>query len=66
MNIQDEECPNCGSINEVEQGENGSCERCGNHYVWEEIYDEDSDSYSMCLIWTSEFGDLDDDSDEED
>lgn len=50
--MQDEECPNCGELNEVEEWEEGECTRCGSRYWWEEFFDEDDyDSMKTLIVW---------------
>ena len=47
----DEECSNCGHLNEVTEWESGCCEECGIEYHWEEMYDEDVDEMVVFLRW---------------
>jgi len=65
MEHEEEECPMCGCVNDVELNENGSCERCGAVYVWTDIYDEESDEYIPRILWTDDVEDPDDADDEE-
>jgi hypothetical protein len=46
----DEECPSCGALVEVEVWEEGECDRCGNRYWWEEMFDEDEDANTGPII----------------
>lgn len=48
---QDIECQNCGEFLEVEMWVEGECTRCGKHYWWEDIYDEDEDENFITVIW---------------
>lgn len=51
----EEECANCGALNEVEEEVSGECERCGIKYIWEELYDEDKDESRLYIRWTDSF-----------
>lgn len=50
--IQDQECPNCGELVEVEVHTDGECPRCGTRYWWEELFDEDNyENTDSIIMW---------------
>jgi hypothetical protein len=49
--MQDEECPNCGELVEVEVWEEGDCPRCGTHYWWEELFDDEYETAGPIIMW---------------
>ena len=44
------ECGNCGSLVDIEEFEDGECERCGMRYIWE-MYSDDDGYEEMIVVW---------------